>query len=81
MIRMSSFEEQFPSLKGLGGIRELTCRPDGIKKSVNNYCEIDIQEQCLDKQRVNDVIQKYLPATLWHGIKKELGLKQLDEAT
>lgn len=61
------FEEEFPSLKGLAGF-EITNRPDGIKKQVRNYSELDIQEHCLDKQRARKVIG---PITFMRGITQE----------
>ena len=84
------FEEQFPSLKGMATSYELTNRPDGIKKQVRVFSELDIQSNCLDKQKVRDAIEnvkewdecgepgccdRFLtPEEIKDKIKKELGL-------
>lgn len=53
-----TFEAEFPSLKGLASDEHITNRPDGIRKLTKVFCQIDIQEKCLDKQRVKEAIEK-----------------------
>ena len=89
------FEEQFPSLKGkaiifncshpevLGLVRTV----DGIERTdLRTYCEEEVQEHCLDKQKVRDALIKVFSrysdnisrtsagARLIHEIETELEL-------
>ena len=49
---MTKFEKDFPSLKGKGFIDAET--------DLIEYFEEDIQKHCLDKQKVKEVIDKWL---------------------
>ena len=52
------FDKEFPGLKGMGCGLVTTNRPNGIKKQDQTYQQLDIQEHCLDKQRVKEIIDK-----------------------
>lgn len=81
---MITFEEQFPNLKGMG----FGTRSEIVNKRlvyVRTFSSIDIQEYCLDKQKVRDAIKRIEIGILTGGFnmakdyslsraKKELGL-------
>jgi hypothetical protein len=61
-----TFEEDFPSLKGK--------RVYTYTGQFNAFLVKTIKENCLDKKKVEETIDKKLPKLLGAEIKKELGL-------
>lgn len=77
-----TFEEQFPSIKDKCVFTEELSYISLTKGSVKIYLQDTIKECCLDKQRVIEVINKYVKCDCklfpkyceLHKILKELGL-------
>lgn len=88
-----NFEEQFPSLKGKDGAFEyyqstewMQCKPSDSEADLHYVLVEDVQEHCLDKQRVRDVLRKLtdqfeesvqaerVKNRTLNAIEKELGL-------
>ena len=51
-MNKEEFNKEFPGLEGMGCGFITTNRPNGIKKQEQTYQQLDIQEKCLDKQKV-----------------------------
>ena len=59
-MKQKSFEEQFPSLKGKGGDNHCSgCECDGSEGLTFSIQEL--QDNCLDKQKVRDSVDKFIP--------------------
>ena len=67
-----TFEEQFPSLKGKGGDNHCSgCECDGSEAPTFSIQEL--QDNCLDKQKVRDVLNKHKDCPHYDDIANQEG--------